>query len=479
MSDNSKSKYGDKNIDTIMVDNKCCGIIVDSEKYVIYNVHLSSKLNMDNFVFVLKEKINNSSKNIILMGDFNRDIYVENNMMNIEDKQYFFDDCELYMDSPNIPTSFKTRIITQQLNKMLKPVQANIDHVVYFNRNGELNGIRGEVYGTNKIEYPTHVSYPQKWPSDHYMMQSIIDMNLESIRVGSWNVFGNSGGTLKVRNIFELFNADIIDDNKYNILKKKMSNMMREKLLEFFNTSDVGLMSGPFSNLLNSRYQDEMKLFNIHVCDPEGIDIDNCNIVDQYVEYGYSYLKFIEKNNAKQMMASKTGSSEYLIASIYITGLKAELEHASRINIKRIYRYVKIINDAIYTYLLGENLPEKKIDPQTIETIRIITGESGKLQTNRDVICKYNIVYGVWLLHFYHSIYSDLEMGSIFKDWLISALCTPNTTFKDVIMGDNFIKCDIIGLQEATELRDIVTENLLDEYNIYDKDEYITLIRKI
>jgi hypothetical protein len=255
---------------------------------VILNVHLTnySSKNPKEFkdqVIGLKSILDKlSSKIVIVTGDFNAQLLLEDNNLNFYSKDIEIKNGNevtsvhnllkenpedsrskllqdvlpftrpIYLGVPPAPTTNKVRIITTQLDKILKPVASKIDWCFVVLPEGDQRPVT--ISSVSKIdETPVNATTfsPLTWCSDHFMLETDIDVGTKHYRIGSLNILGMSKESGDSYNHFEF--AD--NTTYHNIQEYKMADRIKEILDKFLDDFIVEITDPNRSDQLTRIYK--------------------------------------------------------------------------------------------------------------------------------------------------------------------------------------------------------------------------------
>ena len=219
-------------------------------------------------------------KTVIIMGDFNaiptysadtasvkfysKDL--EPNEFNPDNHQgiFSFTDRNLHVSNIQSPTTCKMRILTVQLIKFLQMVSAVIDGIIVVEPNADYIKSHHVINESGAKVFDMNISgnqiVPFEWASDHYVAFSNIDVSDKRIKVGSWNVFGESVDKESF-NIFEMATKFVFDKMESNPeLESTFWNIIDSQ-------PDIGGKSFKdlYKNKVFSKELRNFNLFNIHL----------------------------------------------------------------------------------------------------------------------------------------------------------------------------------------------------------------------
>lgn len=300
-----------------MRPNDCCSVSVRGIKVV--NVHLSN--NKEKFKKQsqwIEDALNEGDEPRVVIGDFNALFRPDSGRLSMFDKSstcyeaydllhvFQFRDKVSASDTRGIPTTYKCRIISTQMNKIFQMKCGTIDGILVVDNNSSI--VETAVHGVNgPVLQPELMQYA--WPSDHYLLLSKVNIHGAELNIASWNVLGESVTATESFNIFEFLPLDIYNqysdklsalkheidtivthysqlhapnsDFNINRVSEVLRNTVDKSYLNLFNThfilphytDDVVPLDSPFNSVLYRRlrdvYLERLQLFNEQATDAE------------------------------------------------------------------------------------------------------------------------------------------------------------------------------------------------------------------
>ena len=289
-------------------------MITINEEILLISCHISSNsakcIKEIDIIFNIVEQ--NSSKLIIICGDFNAVLKKDTNFLNIYDKEDLSLTHNIYINrdfkvSEFVSTTGKCRCLTTQFKKMFQPAFASIDAFIVIYPEGITNDQEIDCKALYDDEIINEITFPPaSFPSDH----GKISYNLKDYGyIYSFNCFGESVKSGPPLNIYEMltqkmFDKYLTDNSIKNEFKRLLDNLsmitlngkdfktlIKEKILSKItrNLSVCGsVFIPPNDPLINKNtvfYQTLLKSYK------EGFDILN-NSDDETKEAAYIILDF-------------------------------------------------------------------------------------------------------------------------------------------------------------------------------------------
>lgn len=176
-------------------------VLTGSNNLCIMNVHLSSKKDMSleqirNAVEICNQHVENGC-NAVVIGDFNCCVNSQHFMDFFASQRFHIKPLE-----PNFFTSYKTRNITNQFDKVNKEVKDKIDcaFIISKEKIDDVSLITYGPHGPLESDRP----YDTTYPTDHYG----IVLEFAGKKIFSLNILGESVGKNSF-NIFEFYPAEL------------------------------------------------------------------------------------------------------------------------------------------------------------------------------------------------------------------------------------------------------------------------------
>ncbi len=241
----------------------------------IVNVHLSN--NKEKFKkqsLFITDELKKEDKPCCVMGDFNALLRFDGErlaMFNKSSVTYDIDDV-LHVfefnnklsvsDTGSIPSTYKCRIISTQMNKIFQTKCGTIDGIFVVDSNSSV--ISSAVHGVNgPMTEPELMQYT--WPSDHYLLLSKVNIKGVELTIGSWNVLGESVSATESFNIFEFLPMAIQTQysDKLPVLREEMENLIARTVQSQAHNPDFNI--NRVSEVLRSTVEKSyLDLFNTH-----------------------------------------------------------------------------------------------------------------------------------------------------------------------------------------------------------------------
>lgn len=303
--------------DTICYLSKRCNIL-----FIV--VHMSNDTKLFNSqLVVLKDFCDtHPDKTIVIIGDYNaipKQSICSSNVLKFYSKDFelheltddnfqatvCFDNRNVYVGEIDTPTTCKERVITVQIIKFLKKVSNIIDGIIIIDpvATKTISNIQSGVKIFGK-DIEGKCIAPIEWPSDHYVAHSAFEHlfsehETNQIKVGSWNVFGESVNK-KVYNIFEMASKYVID--KLNSDSKFETAFLR------IVQSQPDINGKTFKELYESKvFSNELRsfnLFNVH-CPPSFMNkrLIKCELLTELQDkYDGEYQNMISTATEQQLV---------------------------------------------------------------------------------------------------------------------------------------------------------------------------------
>ncbi len=264
-----------------MKPNDFCSVSVRGISVI--NVHLSnSKEKFKKQSQWIEYALKNGGEPRVVMGDFNALLRPDSDCLRTFNKSstnyeaddllhvFQFNDKLSVSDTRGIPTTYKCRIISTQMNKIFQMKCGTIDGILVVDNNSYV--IDTTVHGVNgSMLQPELMQYA--WPSDHYMLLSKVNINGTELNIASWNVLGESVTATESFNIFEFLPVDIYNQysDKLSALKHEIDSIVSHNAQSHVSNPDFNInrVSEVLRNTVDKSYLD---LFNTHFILPHYTD---------------------------------------------------------------------------------------------------------------------------------------------------------------------------------------------------------------
>ena len=264
-----------------MRPNDYCSVSVRGINVI--NVHLSnSKEKFKEQSQWIEDALKDGVEPRVIMGDFNALLRLDSDCLRMFNKSsttyeaddllhvFQFSDKLSVSDTRGIPTTYKCRIISTQMNKIFQMKCGTIDGILLVDNNSyvvntTVNGVNGPMLQPELMQYA--------WPSDHYLLLSKVNIHGAELNIASWNVLGESVTATESFNIFEFLPLDIYNQysDKLSALKHEIDSIVSRNAQSHVCNPDFNInrVSEVLRNTVDKSYLD---LFNTHFILPHYTD---------------------------------------------------------------------------------------------------------------------------------------------------------------------------------------------------------------